>query len=78
MDKVSENRQTSKIKKILISVFWIVILALTTLFIMMWISPGAKALPYFLIGFFIVEVLIVLVALYINYVVNLYKQLRKK
>ncbi|MCF6243369.1 MAG: hypothetical protein L3J74_18790 [Bacteroidales bacterium] len=78
MEKPDKNKKKPELKLIINSLFWILILALTTLGIMIWISPDAKGLPVFLVGFFVVVVLIVLIALYINYAVSIYKQIKDK
>ena len=77
MEKNKKTNKNPSIKTILKSIFWILILAIVTLLIMIWISPDAKGLPVFLIGFFVAEVIVVLLALYINYAVNIYKQIKK-
>ncbi len=66
-----------KVKKVIIALFWIILLSLTGFGIMILISPEAKALPIFLIVFFVALVVIVLIALYINYAVSIYKQIRE-
>ncbi|RLD67613.1 MAG: hypothetical protein DRI95_04560 [Bacteroidetes bacterium] len=66
-----------KVKKVIIALFWIILLSLTGFGTMILISPEAKALPIFLIVFFVALVVIVLIALYINYAVNIYKQIRE-
>ena len=76
--KEKKVKEKTDIKLIITSLFWILVLALTTLGIMLWISPNEKGLAVFLIGFLGVVVLIVLIALYINYAVNIYKQVKKK
>ncbi len=78
MEKQDKNKGKPDLKLIINSLFWILVLALTTLGIMIWISPDAKGLVVFLIGFFVAVILIVLIALYINYVVNIYKQIKDK
>ncbi len=78
MEKQDKNKGKPNLKLIINSLFWILILALTTLGIMIWISPDAKGLVVFLIGFFVAVILIVLIALYINYAVNIYKQIKDK
>lgn len=78
MDKENKNKEKPDLKLIIHSLFWILALALSTLGIMIWISPDAKGLVAFLIGFFVAVVLIVLIALYINYAVNIYKQIKDK
>ena len=80
LTKHMENIKTENkinIKEIIKSIFWILLLSLSGLGLMMLISPEAKVLPVFLIGFFVIVVIIVLVALYINYAVNIYKQITK-
>ena len=77
MKKDKNIKEKASLKTILKSIFWILILAIVTLLVMVWISPDAKGLPVFLIGFFIAEVIVVLLALYINYAVNIYKQIKK-
>jgi len=77
-EKEKKVKSKTDIKLIITSLFWILVLALTTLGIMLWISPNEKGLAVFLIGFFVAVVLIVLIALYINYAVNIYKQVKKK
>jgi uncharacterized membrane protein SirB2 len=72
----AENTKT-KFKKIVKSLVWILLLSFTGLIIMLLISPESKALPVFLIGFFIAIVIIVLIALYINYAVSIYKQIKE-
>jgi len=64
-----------KVAKVLIT---ITILALFTFLIMNLISPHARALPKFLAGFAFIFVIIVLVALYFNYIAKLYKDIRNK
>ncbi len=78
MEKREKKSIKPDLKTIIVSLFWILILALITLGIMIWISPEAKGLVVFLIGFFITVVIIVLIALYINYAVNIYKQIKDK
>ncbi len=78
MEKREKKSVKPDLKTIIVSLFWILILALITLGIMIWISPEAKGLVVFLIGFFITVVVIVLIALYINYAVNIYKQIKDK
>ncbi len=78
MEKQDKNKGKPDLKLIINSLFWILVLALTTLGIMIWISPDAKGLVVFLIGFFVAVILIVLIALYINYAVNIYKQIKDK
>ena len=70
-------KDKTNIKKVIIALFWIALLSLSGLGIMISISPESKALPVFLIAFFVVMVAIVLIALYINYVVNIYKQIKE-
>ncbi len=77
MEKDIKTNSNPSLKTILKSIFWILILAIVTLLVMVWISPDAKGLPVFLIVFFIAEVIVVLLALYINYAVNIYKQIKK-
>ena len=72
-----EEKAKMKVKKVIISLFWIILLSLTGFGTMILISPEAKALPIFLIVFFVALVVIVLIALYINYAVNIYKQIRE-
>ena len=72
-----EKKDKTSIKKVIIVLFWIVLLALSGFGIMILISPEAKALPVFLIAFFVAIVVIVLIALYINYAVSIYKQIRE-
>ncbi len=74
--EIKENTKRRN-KKVLKSLLWILLLSLAGFIIMLWISPESKALPVFLIGFFIAMVLIVLIALYINYAVNIYKQIKE-
>ena len=74
--KVKESKKT-KDKRVLKALFWILLLSLSGFGVMRWISPEAKALPVFLIGFFVAILLIVLIALYINYAVNIYKQIKE-
>ncbi len=74
--EIKENTK-SRNKKVLKSLLWILLLSLTGFIIMLWISPESEALPVFLIGFFIAMVLIVLIALYINYAVSIYKQIKE-
>jgi membrane protein YdbS with pleckstrin-like domain len=78
MKKSKEKPVRLNLKTIIVSLFWILILALITLEIMIWISPEAKGLVVFLTGFFVTVVIIVLIALYINYAVNIYKQIKDK
>jgi membrane protein YdbS with pleckstrin-like domain len=78
MKKNIEKPVHPGLKTVIVSLFWILILALITLGIMIWISPEAKGLVVFLIGFFITVVIIVLIALYINYAVSIYKQIKDK
>ena len=70
--------RNSKLRQIFQSLIWITVLALSSLVIMVWISGDTKALPVFLIGFFGMEVIVILLALYINYVVSVYKQIKGK
>ena len=72
-----EKKDKTKLKNVIIAMFWIVLLSLTGFGIMILISPEAKALPIFLIAFFIALVVIILIALYINYAVSIYKQIRE-
>ncbi len=72
-----EEKAEMKVKKVIIALFWIILLSLTGFGTMILISPEAKALPIFLIVFFVALVVIVLIALYINYAVNIYKQIRE-
>ena len=73
---IKENNK-SRNKKILISLLWILLLSITGFVIMLWISPESRALPIFLIGFFAAVVLIVSIALYINYAVRIYKKIKE-
>ena len=72
-----EQNDKANSKKIIKSLLWILLLSLSGFVIMMLISPESRALPVFLIGFFVAIVVIVLIALYINYAVNIYKQIKK-
>ena len=77
MKQLIEVNNKERNKKVLKSLLWILLLSVTGLIVMMWISPDSRALPVFLIGFFVVIVLIVLIALYINYAVTIYKQIKE-
>ncbi len=72
-----EQNDKANSKKIIKSLLWILLLSLSGFVIMMLISPESRALPVFLIGFFVAIVVIVLIALYINYAVSIYKQIKK-
>ncbi len=76
MNQREKSEKPNK-KKVIKALLWILILSLTGFAIMMWISPESRALPVFLIGFFIAMVVIVLLALYINYAVSIYKQIKE-
>ncbi|MEN8120244.1 MAG: hypothetical protein ABFS35_07855 [Bacteroidota bacterium] len=73
----SKKKDKTSLKKVIIALLWIVLLSLSGFGIMVLISPEAKALPVFLIAFFIIMVVIVLIALYINYAVSIYKEIRE-
>lgn len=74
--KAKENNKIN-IKKVIKALLWILLLSLSGFGIMIWISPDAKALPVLLIGFFVTIVIIVLIAMYINYAVSIYKQIKE-
>ena len=75
MEKGNNNSKKS-IKAVLKSLFWISLISATGFGIMLMISPGAKSLSVFLIGFIILVIVVVLIALYINYLINIYKQIK--
>lgn len=75
MEKENNNGK-KRLKTVLKSLFWIVLISASGLGIMLMISPGAKSLLVFLIGFMILVIVVVLIALYINYLINIYKQIK--
>lgn len=62
-----------KVAKVLIIIS---LLALSTFLIMHLISPHSRALPAFLAGFAFIFVIIVLIAVYFNYIAKMYKDIR--
>ena len=77
MSKKTTNSK-AKNKKLIKALLWILVISISVFVFMVMISPESKALPVFLIGFFVLMVIIVLLALYINYAVNIYKQLNEE
>ena len=76
---MSKNELNSKAKnkKVMKALLWILLISVSVFVLMIMISPESKALPVFLIGFFVLMVIIVLMALYINYAYNIYKQIKE-
>jgi len=56
----------------------ILVIAVCTFFILIWISPESKNLAKFLIGFGFSFVGIVLFVYFIKYIANIYKQIRNR
>ena len=77
MSKQTNNNLSNK-KKLARALAWMLLIVLTGFIILILISPASKALPVFLIGFLVTVIIIVLLALYINYIVNMFKQIREK
>ena len=61
---------------ILRAILIIIALSFVTYLFMQLISPYSKALGRFLFGFALGFVLVILLALYLKYIVDLYKQIR--
>jgi hypothetical protein len=75
MDK--ENISKIGAKLILQTIAIILFIAVCTYFIMKLIDRESDSLPILFIGFGAAFLIIVLIAIYINYVVNMYIQIKK-
>jgi hypothetical protein len=73
-EKNNQENQNSFLRIIAI----ILSIAVATFLIMMWISPKAKNLGRFLLGFGMAFVGIVLFAYFIRYINDLYKQIKSR
>ena len=73
-EKNEKDDQYNLIRIILI----IILIAVSTFFIMEWISPDSKNLGKFLFGFGISFASIVVFAFCIKYVIDIYKQIKSK
>jgi FtsH-binding integral membrane protein len=73
-DKNSKGDQNNFIKTIAI----ILAIAISTFYIMIWISPESKNVGKFLLGFGMAFVGIVLCAYFIRYINDIYKQIKSK
>jgi uncharacterized RDD family membrane protein YckC len=66
----------NRIQQVIYVVMIITALSLVTYVFLKLISPYSKALGSFLFGFALVTVSVTLLALYIKYIVDLYKEIR--
>jgi len=71
----TKNKSIIYILKTLIQIFIITVVGFS---LMILISPNSKALQVFLFFYSIYFIIIVLIAIYINYTINIYKEIRKK
>jgi len=71
-----ENNMLTEINKIARVLLNIIVLAFLTYLFMKLISPYSKALGRFLFNFALGFILVTLLALYLKYIVDLYKQIR--
>ncbi|MDF1550809.1 MAG: hypothetical protein P1P88_23505 [Bacteroidales bacterium] len=62
-----------EVTRVLLNIF---LLAFVTYLLMIAISPNSKALPRFLIGFALIFVIIVLIAMYLRYIYHMYRQIK--
>ena len=71
----TKNKSIIYILKTLIQIFIITVVGFS---LMILISPNSKALQVFLFFYSIYFIIIVLIAIYINYTIGIYKEIRKK